>query len=326
MTRPLLLALVLLASTAAQARPKDPAGLLDQATACARRAEHACVLKATREALQVLGAAGDGRLRREALLLQAEALALSDQPAQAGQAFSELLRIWPGWRPAPDVDLRVRTAFEGAEQKLILGSLPTALSEPPRPPAILPPPDSFLPPPVLYAPQAILEIDVAKARQRHFRMSLGGGAAFTYGTDAERIGVGAAASLDFHTSLLAGFGPWAQVTITLHNFKGNVPIEPNYSRGLTTILAVAGAGMDVPVYERLELFFAAGIGAGSYGLRAVNDVVTMALQAVGGIRYQATDPLGVRLDLTPTLFVGTAAEHPDLASHLNLMLRAELHF
>lgn len=317
------LALGLLAEPAAwAARPETS---LDKAAACRRRAKPACVLKHADRVLELLGEAGAPGLRREALVLRAEALALLDRPEEAIAAFDLLLVVWPGWAPATDADPRVAAALDEARTRRVESALPSTL-EPGPVPLPEPPGDQELqPPPVLYAPTELTSLDTEEAKQRKWRLSIGAGAAFV-GQDVERrFDHGVAVAVDLGYQLHEIVGLWLQATLSLHAFNKNVLVEPGYGRGLTTAAIVIGVDVRIPIIEDLEIVAAAGLGPGFFGVRSLGDAIGFAFQGDVGLRYAIDDHLAVRLDAVPsvTVPIGSSAGP---GGHIALFLRGESRF
>ncbi len=301
----------------------DPADLLDRAAACRRRAQPACTLEQADAALAALGDA-EGDLRREALLLRAEALALLDRPADARDAFAALLAAWPGWRPSPGADPRIIAAVDAAEAARLAKRLPPAL-EPGPPPLPSPPsPADLLPPPLLYAPPDLMALTPDDTTRR-WRLGLGGGVALVGGASADRIDTGATALISLGYAPTERWELHLQAILGLHSLDDGLRAEPNYSRGLTTVAATLGATYAHPVGDGFEVVAGLGAGGGSFGLRSLVEAPSFALTACVGARYFISPHFGVRLDALPVLFVPLDGP-PAAAAHTAVVARTEVRF
>jgi hypothetical protein len=126
MTPVVLLTLALLTPQA-----PSPETALEAAQRCFRRADMACALKQAEKTLAAPLA--DAALVREAKALEAQALARLDRAPEAEAAFTTLATLWPGWRPPPDADARIATAFTNAAKARLRAALLEAIDPGPPP-------------------------------------------------------------------------------------------------------------------------------------------------------------------------------------------------
>ncbi|MGM0575086.1 MAG: hypothetical protein ACQEXJ_05080 [Myxococcota bacterium] len=321
--RTALLALALLL-LAAPARGQGAADLLDEAAACHRRDRPECTLRKADAALEALTDESPAALRREALLLRAEALALLDRPEEAREAFRALLSAQPSWRPPPDADPRVRSAAEDARRERLLEHLPDTLDAGPPPEPEAPKPEEMLPDPALYAPDHIVEMDPEESLVPKWRLSLGAGVGLLAGDSADRFDAGPTALLEVSRDLVGPLSLWFQAALSLLSFDDSVQAEPGYSRGLTTASAVLGLQVGLPVGGDFDIVLAGGVGAGGFGLRNLDEAVGAAFHGSAGVRWQMDEHLALRVDAVPTLFV--PAGDVGAAGHVSVVGRAEIRF
>lgn len=320
-----LLAVLTLLFVAPEARADAVADHLDAAASCSRRDRAACTLREASAALEVMDEATPSALRREALRLRAESLALLDRPGEATAAFLDLLDAQPGWRPAEDADARIREAAEAARRKRLLERLPTTLDPgDPRPPEA-PAPEELLPDPVLYAPERIVEMDAEEALIPRWRLSLGAGVGLAIGESGERFDPGPTALLDVSRDVVGPLAVWFQVALSLMSFDGGVDVEPGYSRGLTTASGVVGVSVTLPIAGDLSATIAGGLGAGAFGVRSLDEAVGAAFHGSAGVRWQLDESLALRVDAAPTLIV-PAGDAIGAGGQLNVVARGEIRF
>lgn|GEM_PF-2358990 len=321
-----LVALVVMAGAASAATPKA-ARYLDKATSCQRAGKSECVLEQANKALAWLATdAGKAlpnvkRLRREALVFRAEALALLGRPETAA-AFDALLTEAPDYRPQSPPDA-VAKAFAAAVQRRIKTRLPTTVSpgELPRPPG--PRANELLPDPVIYATRRLLDLDPKKDTRKAFRLSLGVGGAIIAGDPADFFDQGLAAVFEFVYKPDDDWRVMLQLNMSLHSLAEGVRAD-GFS-GLTTVAVTIGGGYDLNIIDDFDMVFALGIGGGFFGAREATDEVGIAGQAVVGLRYWISPSLALRADATPQLIIPIGGR-VDVAAHVNVFVRAEAKF
>jgi hypothetical protein len=283
------------------------------------------MLEMADKALGALGADGSSSLRREALVIRAEALALSDRAADAQAAMAAALEAWPAWAPAPDADPRVVASHRAALAARVAQRLPDALDPGPLPLPQPPSSDELLPPPQLFAPKRLVELDVDAAKRKDFRLVIGGGVAVLGGSSAERFDTGIQAALALGFQVTEMWRVFVATTLSLHDFADGVAVEAGYGRGLTTVAVTAGVGWSYPMVDKLDLLATVALGGGFFGVNQVTDEPGLAVQAAAGLRYWVGDLLALRVDVGPTVFV-TVDGSVAAAAHLNVLGRAETRF
>jgi len=322
----LLVVLVALALPGA-ALAAAPTAALDRATRCLRDGDAPCALKSADRALATLPGDDTGGLRREALMIRAQALALTDRPEDAEAAFGRLRSAWPGWRPAPDVDPRIASAWSAARRAAVTAELPTTLDPGPAPTPAPMPDRETLPSPALYAPPELVALADAPAVPPRLHLSLGAGVGLLGGDAADRYEPGIHAAVDFIADLGddGGFGVWAQAVLALLTLNPDLPTEPGTGAGLTVFSVAVGGAFTVPLVDdgEVALVAAAGVGVGSFGLGRLGDATGFAVHGTLGVRWQAEERLALRGDVAPLVILT-----PDLApaGHLAILLRGETRF
>ncbi len=317
------------AGSPASAGTPKAARYLDQAASCRRAGKSECVLKQAGKALEWLKTpAGQklpnlGRLTREALILNAESLALLGREGTAA-AFDQLIAEVPDYRPqSPEAP--VAEAFDAARLRRIKAALPATItagepSPPPRPEV-----EELLFDPVIYAPKRLLELDPATATRKSFRLALGVGGAIIAGDSADVFEHGLAATLELAFKPDDSWRAQLTVSVSLHDVVDGLRAEPGFGRGLTTVAITMGAGYDLQLIEDFEMIFALAVGGGFFGARSATDEAGLVGQAVVGLRYWISDALALRADATPVVFVPIDGD-VGLAAHVNVFARAEAKF
>ncbi|MCC6623757.1 MAG: hypothetical protein IT385_21035 [Deltaproteobacteria bacterium] len=302
------------------AAPVDAEAALEAAQRCARRADHACAAREARRAID----AADPIIAREARQVLAVALALATPaapdvapPTATVEAFIALLDVYPAWRPPPDADPRVASAFTVARRERMRLRLPTSLElgpvpEPPRPgPEVLAP---LLPP-------ARFHVPTIERGPPTLSVSLGAGPGIP--SDA-RVGVGLHAAVDVRWLATDLVALWIQGTLALLPIDDALLVEPGHGRGLTAYTAVVGAELRLEVAPDVEVFGAAGVGVGGFGWDAPDQATGLALAASLGARWHVDDNLAVRVDGAPVVVFGGG--DVGAGGHVAIMLRGETRF
>lgn len=305
----------LAASTARAAEPSAPAeprapavpSAIDRAAICLRALDAPCALDAADAALVEVPGDDTQSVRREALVIRAQALALLDRADEARAAFSRAADAWPGWRPAPDADHRVHAAFDERAAAPRASAPPLAAAEPPSA-AVGGGPDG-----------------PDERAVRPWTVSLGAGVALLLGDAASRYGPGIELALDASRALGdSGLALWIHGAVALFQLDDALPVEPGAARGLTSLVGAVGAAWSLPVHAEVDLVFAAGVGWGSFGLGGLDGDSGFALQASAGARWQVEDRLALRLDVAPRLILPRGPART--AGHTAIVLRGEARF
>ncbi len=327
MTPIVLLTVALLAPQA-----PSPETALEAAQRCFRRADMPCALKQAVKTLEALTATvadvADVEIRREAKALEAQALARLDRTPEAEDAFTALASLWPGWRPPPDADPRVTTAFTNAASTRLRAALPKTIDPgpPPLPNATPDPAELAL---RLPKPRLVRPTDLGAApdpnRVPRLALSLGAGVGVPIGDAADRVDPGVHAAIDFHWRFNDLWALWVQGTISLLPLVDGLPVEPGQGQSLTAVSIVVGTELAIPLAESFEAVLAAGVGFGAFGFGRPDQAYGLALDGVVGVRWQAQRSLAVRLDFAPVMTL-PAAEGIGLGGHLSVLVRGETRF
>ena len=327
MTPIVLLTLALLTPQA-----PTPEASLEAAQRCFRRADMTCALKQAEKAIAAsetrVADVADVEIRREAKALAAQALARLDRAPEAEAAFTTLATIWPGWRPPPDADPRVTTAFTNAANARLRAALPKTIDPgpPPLPTATPDPTEVTL---RLPKPRLVRPTDLGAApdpnRVPRLALSLGAGVGFPIGASGDRVDIGVHAAIDFHWKFNDLWALWVQGTISLLPLTDGLPVEPGQGQSLTAVSIVVGTELAIPLADSFEAVLAAGVGFGAFGFGRPDQAYGLALDGVVGVRWQAQRTLAVRLDFAPVMTL-PAAEGIGVGGHLSVLVRGETRF
>jgi hypothetical protein len=319
-----LLTLALLAPQA-----PGPEAALEAAQRCFRRADMPCALAQAVKAIAASQTSGaDAEIRREANALAAQALARLDRAPEAEAAFDTLATLWPGWRPPPDADPRVATAFTNAASARLRAARPETIDPgpPPLPNATPDPAELAL---RLPKPRLVRPTDLGAAsdpnRVPRLALSLGAGVGIPIGDAADRVDTGVHAAIDFHCKFNDLWALWIQGTISLLPLVDGLPVEPGQGQSLTAVSIVVGTELAIPLADSFEAVLAAGVGFGAFGFGRPDQAYGLALGGVVGARWQAQRSLAVRLDFAPVMTL-PAAEGIGVGGHLSVLVRGETRF
>lgn len=315
MTPALAAALALVLGAAPTPKPVTTAeDHLDKAVRCARRDDLACAIAES----QLAADAPEAAVAREARAVLATALARSDRDADARGAFDRLLEVYPAWRPPPDADPRVVSAFGEARRERLRRALPKALD--PGPPPAPPRPAradlvKLLPQPRLYSPPK-------RTAAPRFSLSLGAGVGLPA---AQRVGAGLHAAVDFRWLASEHLALWAEGCLALLPLDDSLNVEPGHGRGLTTFAVAAGLELRFPLAEALEGSVAVGLGMGGFGFEKPSDATGPALAGSLGVRWQADRNLALRVDASPVVVLPVGSDVGP-GGHFAVLLRGETSF
>ena len=290
---------------------------LDQASACLRRGVINCALQEADAALSKMTHETPKKLRREALELKAEALALMKQEGEALKACQALLALSPGWRPDDEADPRLHAC---AEEARALPHLKPRLSPWSREIRPCPPtahrhgPNSGPIPPR----------SEGSAPSTRWSISIGGGLAIPYPYDPLRFTPGPAATIDVSYRVWERLHLWSQVTLSRLGIDTSVPVEPGFNRGLSITSGVLGLAYSLPLLDWLEAYAALGLGAGGFGFSLDETIAGFALESSLGLRIFVDAHLAVRVDAIPSVVLPTQGTEP--GGHISLVARCEFLF
>lgn len=299
---------------------------LDKASACRRRLRWSCVLKAADEALaRLAGGEPQASARLEALGLRAEALAQLGRSDEAVAAFQLIGGLSPEWRPRHDAAPEARQAYDKARGQTLDVRLPRQLELPPLTTKPTPALDEQLPEPLLYAPPELEGVE-ERAGPAHWHVGVGGGIMLLGGASADRYDPGVGAVLDLIYRFDDTWGLWVQGMLTIHELSDGVRAEPGYSRGLTSASGAVGGRAGFPIIEQLEITAGLAVGGGTFGVKDLGEQPALALHGALGVRYLATKQLGVRLEVSPLVFVPLDGGDVGPAASIGVVARAEIRF
>lgn len=278
-----------------------------------------CALQEADAALSKMTHETPKKLRREALELRAEALALMKQEGEALKACQALLALSPGWRPDDEADPRLHACAEEAR----------ALPTPEASPVPVEPRDTpvITPPPPIVTDQThgpIPPRSEGGTPSTRWSISIGGGLAIPYPYDPLRFTPGPAATIDVSYRVWERLHLWSQVTLSRLGIDTSVPVEPGFNRGLSITSGVLGLAYSLPLLDWLEAYAALGLGAGGFGFSLDDTIAGFALEASLGLRIFVDAHLAVRVDAIPSVVLPTQGTEP--GGHISLVARCEFLF